>query len=326
MPSIQLNPSIPIPPDWSIAGHNYYSLNYFFKQKFGRKIRKISLDAGLDCPNRDGTLGRGGCIFCDPESFSPSRRLHNPSLTTQMEEAMQPVLVRDSTQNFIAYFQPASNTYGSPGQLRTFYEEAISHPRVAGLAIGTRPDCVPNEILDVLAEFSRRTFLIVEYGLQSSHNRSLAWMNRGHTYEAFLDAVRRSRERNLQIGVHLILGLPGETREEMLATARELSRLEIHSLKLHNLHAVKNTRLAELVKRGEVSLPGMAEYVGWVVDFLELTSPNVVIDRLCGNAPPEYLIGPTWCVNKAAVKRAVENEFRRRGTRQGIGDRGQGIF
>jgi radical SAM protein (TIGR01212 family) len=305
-------------PDWRLAGHSYYSLNYFFNQKFGEKIRKISLDAGLDCPNRDGTIGRGGCVFCDPESFSPSRRLKIPSLTAQLEEGMRQVLVRFPSQRFIAYFQPATNTYGPIERLRACYEEAIAHPRVAGLAIGTRPDCVSNEVLDLLADIARRTFVQIEYGLQSSHDRSLEWMNRGHSYESFLDAVRRSRERGLNVGVHVILGLPGETREDMLATARELAKLEIHSVKLHNLYAVKNTRLAEMVECGEVRLPEMAEYIGWVVDFLELLPTNIVIDRLCGDAPREYLVGPTWCVNKSAVKRSVEEEFRRRGTHQGI--------
>jgi radical SAM protein (TIGR01212 family) len=287
------------------------------KQKFGEKIRKISLDAGLDCPNRNGAIGRGGCIFCDPESFSPSRRLNLQSLTAQLEEGMRQVLVRFPAQRFIAYFQPGTNTYGPADRLRACYEEALAYPRIVGLAVGTRPDCVSNEILDLLADFAGRTFLQIEFGLQTSHDRSLAWMNRGHDFASFLDAVRRCRERDLNIGVHLILGLPGETREDMLATAKELAKLEVHSIKLHNLYAVKNTRLAEMVERGEVKLPEMAEYVGWVVDFLEQLSPHVVIDRLCGDAPAEYLVGPSWCHNKSAVKQAVEAEFRRRGTRQG---------
>jgi uncharacterized protein len=320
--SIHWNESNSSLPDWLAAGHSYYSLSYYYKQKFGDKIRKISLDAGLDCPNRDGTLGREGCVFCDPESFSPSRRLHFTALSAQMEEGMRQSLVRNPAQCFIAYFQPATNTYGPLDRLRACYEEAISHPKIVGLAVGTRPDCVPDEVLDLLAEFSQRTFLQIEYGLQSSHSRSLQWMNRGHTYEAFLDAVRRSRKRALQVGVHVILGLPGESREDMRVTARELAKLEIHSIKLHNLYAVKNTRLAEMVARDEVKLPEMAEYISWIVDFLELTPPNVVIDRLCGDAPAKYLLGPPWCANKSAVKRAVEEEFRRRGTRQGRGIRG----
>jgi uncharacterized protein len=316
--SIQLNKTNLTLPDWRSTGLYYYSLNYFCKQKFGEKIRKISLDAGLDCPNRNGTTGWGGCVFCDPVSFSPSRLLQIPSLTAQLEEGMRQVLVRFPSQRFIAYFQPGTNTYGPIERLRECYEEAIRHPKIVGMAVGTRPDCVSNEVLDLLADISRQTFVQIEYGMQSSHNRSLEWMNRGHSFESFLDAFHRSRERGLNVGVHVILGLPGETREDMLVTARELAKLEIRSVKMHNLYAVKNTRLAEMVERGEVNLPEFAEYVGWVVDFLELLPPNVVIERLCGDAPAEYLIGPAWCMNKAAVKLAVEEEFRRRGTWQGI--------
>ncbi len=232
---------------------------------------------------------------------------------------MRRALVRWPAQRFLAYFQPGTNTYGSLDRLRGCYEEAISNPQIVGLAVGTRPDCVSTEILDLLADFSRRTFMLLEFGLQSSHDRSLRWMNRGHSYETFLDAVERSSKKGLNIGVHLILGLPGETLDDLLATARNLAQLEIHSLKLHNLYAVKNTRLAELVERREVRLPDFEEYVSWVVDFLEIIPPNFVIDRLCGDAPPQYLVGPRWCSNKSAVKRAVEEEFRRRGTRQGKG-------
>jgi radical SAM protein (TIGR01212 family) len=307
-----------VSPDWSKAGLYYYSLNYFFEQKFGGKIRKFSLDAGLGCPNRDGTLGQGGCVFCDPESFSPSRRLKLPSITAQLEEGMRRASVRFPSQRFIAYFQPGTNTYGPLDRLRACYEEALAHPKIVGLAIGTRPDCVSEEVLDLLAELSARTFVQIEYGLQSSHDRSLQWMKRGHAFDAFLDATRRSRQRGLNVTVHVILGLPGESREEMMATASELAKLKIHSIKLHNLFAVRNTRLAEMVERGEVVLPAMADYVGWAVDFLELTPAGVVIERVSGDAPPQYLIGPSWCADKSAVKRAFEAEFRRRGTRQGV--------
>jgi uncharacterized protein len=317
--SIHPNSTTELSSDWRATGLSYYSLNHYFKQKFGEKIRKVSLDAGLGCPNRDGSIGRGGCIFCDPESFSPSRRLKIPTITAQLEEGVRQILVRFPSQRFIAYFQPGTNTYGPLERLRAGYEEALDHPSVVGIAVGTRPDCVSDEVLDLLAELSRRAYVQIEYGLQSSHNRSLARMNRGHTFEIFLDAARRSHRRGLKVSVHLILGLPGEAREDMLATARELAELEIHSIKLHNLYAVKNTRLADLFERGEVKLPEMAEYIGWVVDFLELTSPKVVIDRLCGDAPPQYLVGPSWCSDKSAVKRAVEEEFRRRGSRQGKG-------
>jgi uncharacterized protein len=300
-----------------MAGLFYHTLNFFYFKKFGKKIRKISVDGGFGCPNRDGTLATGGCVYCDPESFSPSRRLGLSSITAQLDEGIRRIKPRYDAQGFVAYFQPATNTYAPVARLRSVFQEAISHPEVVGLAIGTRPDCVSDEVLDLLAELSGSTYLVVEYGLQSIHNRSLDWINRGHRFEAFLDAYKRSRERAINVGVHVILGLPGETREDMLATARELARLDVHSIKLHNLYAVRNTPLADMFARGEVEPPQFEEYVKLVVDLLELLPPECVIDRLSGDAPPQYLIGPDWCLDKSAVRTAVEAEFRRRGTCQG---------
>jgi radical SAM protein (TIGR01212 family) len=303
--------------DWQAAGLSFYALNFFYQKKFGVKVRKISLDAGFSCPNRDGTFGWGGCIFCDPVSFSPSRRLQLPSISAQIEEGLRRLSPRQKTEKFIAYFQPATNTYAPVQRLRQVYEEALAHPQIVGLTIGTRPDCVPKSVLDLLEQISRQTYLVVEFGLQSIHDRSLKWMNRGHRAGTSFDACERTRRWGIQIGAHLILGLPGESPADMIDTARQLADLEIHCVKLHNLYAVKNTPLAELVENGEVSLPTFEDYVNRAVDFLERLPPTVVIDRLSGDAPPEYLIAPQWSRDKAAVRRAVEAEFRRRGTRQG---------
>ncbi|MBN2578774.1 MAG: TIGR01212 family radical SAM protein [Pirellulales bacterium] len=303
--------------DWDTAGLLYHALNFFFQRKFGVKVRKLSLDAGFLCPNRDGTSGQGGCIFCDPESFSPSRRLKLPSLTAQIEEGIRHLSPRKEPGKYLAYFQPATNTYAPTERLRQAYEEPLAHPRIVGLAIGTRPDCVSKPVLDLLEEISRKTFLVVEYGLQSIHDRSLRWMNRGHRAAAFFDAFDRTRRRGIHVGAHVILGLPGESPEDMIATARELAGLELHSVKLHNLYAVKNTPLAEMVENGEISLPTFDEHVRRAADFLEHLPPRVVIDRLSGDAPPQYLVGPAWCRDKTAVRRAVEAEFRKRGTKQG---------
>jgi hypothetical protein len=201
--------------------------------------------------------------------------------------------------------------------LRSAFEEAAVHPKIAGLAIGTRPDCVLDEALDLLAEFNRRIWLVVEYGLQTIHERSLAWLNRGHGYGAFLDAVARTRARGLAFGVHVILGIPGEDREDMRATALAVAASEAHSIKLHNLYAVRDTLLADLVCRGEVELMGLEEYAARAVDFLEITPPECVVDRLGGTAPPEYLVAPQWCLNKAALRAAVDAEFDRRDSWQG---------
>jgi len=284
MPSTNTMPHAREPADWSAAGLLYHRLNFFYHKKFGEKVWKLSLDAGCNCPNRDGTLATLGCIFCDPESFSPSRRLRNPSITEQVQQGIRRLKRRYAARRFVAYFQPGTNTYGPIERLRSVYQEALSHPDVVGLAVGTRPDCVGEDALDLLGELAGRTWVVVEYGLQTIHDRTLDLLNRGHHYDAFLDACQRTRRRNLDIGVHVILGLPGESRDDIRATARELATLEIHSVKLHNLYAVRNTVLAEQVAAGRVQLPEFQQYVEYAVDFLEELPGQVVIERLCGDA------------------------------------------
>ena len=305
------------PADWQSAGLPYYSLNFFHDKKFGGRVWKVSLDAGCTCPNRDGTLATSGCIFCDPESFSPSRRLHLPRIADQLDEGIRRLTRRHRAERFLAYFQPAANTYGPIDRLRAAFDEAAAHPQVVGIIVATRPDCAGEEILDSLAVLSERTWLVIEYGLQSVHDRTLDRLGRGHHFDAFLDAYRRTRQRNINVGVHVILGLPEESREDMLTTARTLAGLDLHSVKPHNLYAVRNTVLADEVAAGRIRLPEFDEYVGYLVDFLEVLPVGFVIERLCGDAPPEYLVGPQWCRDKAAVRSAVEAEFLRRGTRQG---------
>jgi uncharacterized protein len=335
------------PLDWRSAGLLYNSLNFFYRKKFGAKVWKVSVDAGCTCPNRDGTLATLGCIFCDPESFSPSRRHGLSRVTDQLDEGIRRLSQRyrskgdekgdegdkadggkgdspffaqtkiGTVPRFLAYFQPATNTYGPIDRLKAAFEEALSHPKICGLIIGTRPDCASDEILDLLARLAERTWLTVEYGLQTVHDRTLDRLNRGHRFDAFLDAYRRSRQRGLNLGVHVILGLPGESRDDMLTTARTLAAMDIHSVKPHNLYAVRNTVLADEVAAGKMRLPEFHEYVGLLVDFLQELPGRIVIDRLCGDAPRQYLVGPSWCLDKAAVRTAVEAEFQRRGTWQG---------
>ncbi|NQU22730.1 MAG: TIGR01212 family radical SAM protein [Candidatus Nealsonbacteria bacterium] len=317
LPSTILLPHGPRIPPWRAEGLLLHSRKFANARQFGCRVWKVSVDAGLGCPNRDGTVGTGGCVFCDPASFSPALRIPRQPILGQIDDQIARLGPRYGVDRFVAYFQPATNTYGPVDRLAELYNEALSHPSVVALAIGTRPDCVSEEVLDLLAGLSRRLPVSLEFGLQTIHDRTLDWINRGHHYDAFLDAVARSRQRGLAIGAHVILGLPGESHEQMMATAAELTRLRIESVKLHNLCAVRNTLLAQMVARGEVQLPQFEEYVTWVVDFLELTAPDCIIDRLHGDAPPEYLIGPDWCLNKSAVRAAVEAEFRRRGSWQG---------
>jgi radical SAM protein (TIGR01212 family) len=303
---------------WREAGLPYYSCSFFLRQQFGRRVQKVSIDAGFTCPNVDGTVATGGCTFCDNRSFSPSRRLPRAGIRGQIDQSIARMRLRYRKCNdFLAYFQPATNTYAPVERLRAVYEEALSHPQVVGLAIGTRPDCVPDDVLNLLTEIAQRTYLAVEYGMQTMHDRSLDWMNRGHHHDAMIDAVERSRGRAFEIGAHAILGLPGESHDDMMATARELARLGVDAVKIHNLYCVKNTPLADQVARGEVRLMERAEYVRTLVDFIELLPPTMIVDRISGDAPPDYFIGPTWCLDKPAVKNAVLAEFARRNTWQG---------
>ena len=302
---------------WRAAGLRYYAYNFFLRRKFGGRVQKVSVDAGFTCPNVDGTVARGGCTFCDNRSFSPSRRLPRQGIAQQIDEGIRRLKWRYECDRFLAYFQPATNTYAPVERLRPLYEAAIAHPQVVGLAIGTRPDCVPDDVLDLLEEVAGRTYLSVEYGMQTMHDRSLDWMNRGHHHDAFVDAVERSRGRGFEICVHVMLGLPGESHADMLATARELARLRPDAVKIHNLYAVKNTPLADQVAAGEVTLMGRDEYISTLVDFLELLPPDCVVERISGEAPPDYFVGPAWCLDKPAVRAAFFAELERRDTCQG---------
>lgn len=322
MASTDSRPEQPFPPapgnlDWRSAGLRYFGYNFYLRQRFGRRVQKVSVDAGFTCPNVDGTVTTGGCTFCDNRSFSPSRRLPRQSLAGQIDEGILRLKRRYDCDDFLAYFQPATNTYAPVERLRRVYDEALAHPKVVGLAIGTRPDCVPAPVLDLLEEFAARTYLTVEYGAQTIHNRSLDWMNRGHHHKSFVDAVQRSHGRGFEICVHMILGLPGESAEDMRASARELARLPIDAVKLHNLYAVRDTPLAEQVERGEVRLMERDAYIQALVDFLELLPPHVIVERISGDAPPNYFVGPAWCLDKPAVKVAIHQELERRDTWQG---------
>ena len=302
---------------WLEAGLRYYSYNFFLSQRFGHRVQKVSIDAGFTCPNVDGTVAVGGCVFCDNRSFSPSRRLPRRTITEQIEVGIEGLKRRYRVDHFIAYFQPATNTYAPVERLRPLFEEAIAHPKVVGLAIGTRPDCVPDDVLDLLSELSERTYVTVEYGLQTIHDRSLTWMNRGHGYDAFLDAIARSRGQGFEICAHVMLGLPGESHADMMATADELARLEIDSVKLHNLYVVRNTPLAEQWQAGCVQTMSRQDYVSTVIDFLERLPREVVVERLSGDAPPDYLLAPSWCLDKSALRLALDAEMQRRRSYQG---------
>ena len=303
--------------DWQVAGLRYYGFGFFLKKKFGDRVQKVSIDGGFTCPNVDGTVAIGGCTFCDNRSFSPSRRIPKTDIRDQIDVGIENLKRRYRCEKFIAYFQPATNTYGAIDRLRPLYFEALSDPRIVGMAIGTRTDCVPDEVLDLLEEVAGHTYLSVEYGMQTVHNRSLEWMNRGHDHEATVDAIERSRNRGFEVCLHIMLGLPGESYEDMMATAEEVARLKVDAVKIHNLYAVKKTPLGEQVERGEIDLLQRDEYIHTLVDFLERIPTTNVVERISGEAPPEYLVGPDWCLDKSAIRLALDAELLKRDSFQG---------
>lgn len=303
--------------DWRRKGLRFHALGHFLRTTFGTAVRKIAVDAGLGCPNRDGTLGSGGCLFCNPASFSAARRAGAGSLDEQIASAM--ARARDSGQaaRWIVYFQPGTNTYGRLDRLAALFEAALAHAGVVGLAVGTRPDCLGEDVLDLLEAVSRRTWLLVELGLQTIDDELLGWLRRGHDYAAFAHAVERAHRRGLRLGAHLIFGLPGETTDRLHATADRLAGLGVETVKLHHLHVVRGTPLERLWADGALRLPSLDQYVGWVADFLERLPGRCVVDRLSGDAPPEWLVAPDWGADRQRVRRAVLAELERRDTWQG---------
>lgn len=304
---------------WQIEGLNFNAFGAALRRRFGGRIQRVSLDAGFTCPNVDGAVARGGCNFCDNRSFSPSRRVRLRRVEEQLAVGIRNVRRRyDRVSGFIAYFQPATNTYAPVDQLQELFELALeADPSVVGLAIGTRPDCVPDPVLAMLAELAAKAYVSLEFGMQTIHDRGLRWMNRAHTHADMVNAAARARGRGFECCGHVILGIPGETWDDMMATAAEVGRLGLDAVKIHNLYAVRGTPLGDQVEAGEIAMMRRDRYVQTVVDFLERIPPHVVVERVSGDAPPDFLIEPQWCLEKASLRASIDQEFRRRGTRQG---------
>ncbi|HTP64682.1 MAG TPA: TIGR01212 family radical SAM protein [Geobacteraceae bacterium] len=297
-------------------GKRYSAFSEELKRSFGCRVHRISVDAGFTCPNRDGTKGVEGCIYCGGAgsgSFGIARGL---SIAAQLEEGKEVMIRKYKARKFIAYFQPYSNTYAPVERLATLYDEALAVQDVVGLIVGTRPDCLPPQVLDLLGEYARRSWFWLELGLQSPHERTLKTLNRGHDFAAFETAMGACRERDIRVCAHVILGLPGESREEMLQTAGILNRLGVDGVKLHLLHVMRGTRLAGMYERGEFVLMERDDYVGLVCDFLELLDPRISIQRLTGDGGRD-LVAPLWSLAKFEVLNAIDVELERRGSWQG---------
>lgn len=302
----------PIHPE--LRFHNYAS---FLRRRLGGPVARISVHAGFTCPNRDGTRGTGGCLYCNNESFT-GRILH-PGLPVEEQVhgaiASQPRL--KAFRRLLVYFQPYTNTHAPPEALERAYKAAFCHPDVAGIVVGTRPDCLGPAVLDVLAGIAKERYVSVEIGLQSISDAVLAGINRGHTVREFTEAVAAVRRRRIDAAVHLIYGLPGDTRENFLAAAGVLSDLGVQGVKLHHLHVVSGSGLEAPFRRDEVRVPEYGEYVGSCADFLERLSPEIAVLRLMGAAPPKMLLAPVWKKGSREMSRDVAAELQRRGTWQG---------
>jgi len=298
--------------------YGYYPFSYFLRENFPVKVHKISIHAGFTCPNRDGFVGVGGCTYCANESFSPNVRETIIPIKEQVEKGMKFLKKRYGAEKFIAYFQAFTNTYADVDILKARYDEALLNEDIIGLSIGTRPDCITDEILDLIHSYTENYHVWVEYGLQSIHNRTLQLVNRGHDYNSFEDAVLRTKDKgDIKICAHVILGLPGEDWNDIMETARTVSSLGIDGIKLHHLYIAKNTAMAGDYFKGKIKTMKMEEYVSLACDFLERISPDIVIQRLVGDTRGGFLISPIWNATKGEVFAAITNELKHRNSYQG---------
>ena len=299
--------------------NRYNELSVWFSKIFPFKVQKISLNAGFTCPNRDGSVGYGGCTYCNNQTFNPAYCRTEKSVTEQLEEGKQFFARKYPDMKYLAYFQAYTNTYGELQELKRKYEEALQVPDVVGIVIGTRPDCMPDELLDYLEELNHRTFLIVEYGVESTDNDTLKRINRGHSFEVAADAIRKTAERNIRVGAHIILGLPGETREMLIRQAGILSTLPLTTLKLHQLQLIKGTRMAaEYESRPQdFHLYTADEYIDLAIDYVEHLRPDIVLERFVSQSPKELLIAPDWGLKNHEFTDKVKKRMRERDSFQG---------
>ncbi|MBI2986094.1 MAG: TIGR01212 family radical SAM protein [Deltaproteobacteria bacterium] len=299
------------------GGRRYNSFNHVLKETFHSRVDKLSLRMDFTCPNRDGTVTVGGCIYCNNASHTPRGYHPGMSVKEQIEQGMAALRQRRGATKFIAYFQSYTNTYGPLSKLERLYRAALDVPGVVGLSIATRPDCVADDVLDLIADISRSVYVWLELGLESMHDKTLQWVNRGHGLREFLDAVERSKARGLRLCAHLILGFPYESRGEMLQTPMLLNRLEINGVKLHNLHVIKHTVLEKIYRSGAFTLLSREAYVSLLVDFLERLSPTITIHRLTGETYRELTVAPVWSLNKIATLNAIQKKLDERDSWQG---------
>lgn len=298
----------------------YHAWNDHVKARHGSRVQKVSVLAGFTCPNRDGLVGTGGCTFCNNASFTPGYLHRRQSITEQIDVGLEFLQRRyPGTQRYIAYFQSYSNTYGEFERLRACYAEALAHPQICGLAIGTRPDCLPDAVLDYLAELAGRHIIELEIGVESCNDAALARVNRGHDFAASVDAIERAAARALEVTAHVMLGLPGESHASMMMGAHRLSALPIHALKLHQLQLVRGTALAREWQRDPQAVPMLSEAdcIALLADFIERLSPQILLQRIGSEVPPSLKLAPQWNLRLSELAPRLSAELARRSSWQG---------
>ena len=297
--------------------NRFYDLNSYFRNIFGCRVQKITIDAGLTCPNRDGTISKGGCIYCNSRGSGTGAHAEGLSVSEQLIAGKAALLRRYKAKKFIAYFQSYSNTYAPVEKLKSLYDEALSVKNIAGLSIGTRPDCINEPVLSLLENYAKDYLVWVEYGLQSAHDETLKLINRGHDYKCFKNAINSTKGRGIKICTHVILGLPGEEKSHILETAKAIAGLRIDGIKLHLLYVVKGTKMEEFYLSGKYRCLKQDEYAELVCDFLELLPEDMVIQRLTGDPHRDELVAPIWSLEKAKTLALIKNTLENRNSWQG---------
>ena len=297
----------------------YNEFGQWLRKQFPYRVQKISINAGFTCPNRDGTRGWGGCTYCNNQTFNPAYCHRHLPVREQMIEGISFFAHKYPTMRYLAYFQAYTNTYDSLDKLKERYEEALEVDGCVGIVIGTRPDCMPEELLDYLQELSQRTFVLVEYGIESTDDATLLRINRGHDYACAADAVKRTAARGIPVGAHIILGLPGEDRDALMHQASILSQLPITTLKLHQLQLIRGTRMAKEYEESpdDFSLFALDDYIETVIDYIERLRPDIVLERFASQSPKELLVAPDWGVKNHELVDKVKRRMRERSTYQG---------
>lgn len=301
-----------------VEQERYYRFSKYLRLQFGERVHKVTVDAGFSCPNRDGKISKDGCIYCDNRGFSFNTRLLPRPLKSQIEEGMSFGNKRFNAQKFIVYFQAYTNTYAPVNVLKEKYDVIKEFKNIVSISIGTRPDCVNEEILELIDSYTEKYEVWIEYGLQSIHSQTLTFINRGHFYNKFLEAVKATRKRkNIKICVHIIIGLPFEGREMILETAKALGSLKVDGIKIHPLYIIKGTKLEEIFNEGLYKPLNLEEYLDLVVEFLEYLWPSTVIQRITADCPRKFLIEPLWILEKNKVLNSIEKALCQKGTFQG---------